>query len=227
MKTNTSKMELRPETIGAYDIQDCLDSSGVVRSIVQYQESQTVYSQGESAETVLYIQMGEIKLSVVSSFGKEAVVAILTAGDFIGERCLVGQRVRSGTAIAITAASLLVIERQEMLRALHSEHELSDCFVSYMLARNIRIEEDLVDQHCNSSEKRLARTFLLLARYGEQDEPQKMVPKISQETLAEMVGTTRSRVNFFMTKFRKIGLVKRKSGGIYINSSLVSVVLHD
>jgi CRP/FNR family transcriptional regulator, cyclic AMP receptor protein len=227
MKTTTSKAEIEPEPIGASDALDCLNSSGVAKSIGEYQQSQTVYSQGESAETIFYIQRGSIKLSVVSSVGKEAVVAILAAGDFFGEWCLAGQNVRSGTATAITAATLLVIEKQEMLRALHAEHELSDCFVSYMLARNIRIEQDLIDQLFNSSEKRLARTLLQLARYGRQDKPQRLLPKIPQETLAEMVGTTRSRVNFFMNKFKKRGFVKYNSGGIHIDPSLLSVVQRD
>jgi len=174
----------------------------------------------------LYIQKGGVRLSVVNETGKEAVVAVLGPGDFLGEGCLAGQPLRIGTATAITATTMLVIEKKEMIRVLHSEHEFSDRFITFMLARNIRIEEDLVDQLFNSSEKRLARTLLLLARYGEEDSPQKVLPKISQEMLAEMVGTTRSRVNFFMNKFRKLGLIKY-NGGLQINRSLLSVVLHD
>ena len=176
--------------------------------------------------TVMYIQKGGVKLSVVNEVGKEAVVAMLGPGDFFGEGCLAGQSVRMGTATAITPTTLLVIEKKEMIRVLHAEHEFSDRFVAYMLTRNIRIEEDLVDQLFNSSEKRLARTLLLLARYGKQDQPQKLVPKISQETLAEMIGTTRSRVNFFMNKFRKLGFIKY-NGGLHIDPSLLSVVLHE
>ena len=174
----------------------------------------------------MYIQKGGVKLSVVNEVGKEAVVAILGPGDFFGEGGMAGQPVRMGAATAITATTLLVIQKKEMIRMLHAEHEFSDRFVAYMLSRNIRIEEDLIDQLFNSSEKRLARTLLLLARYGKQDQPQKMLPKVSQEMLAEMVGTTRSRVNFFMNKFRKLGFI-RYNGGLHINSSLLSVVLHE
>jgi CRP-like cAMP-binding protein len=167
-----------------------------------------------------------VKLSVVNEVGKEAVVAILGPGDFFGEGCLAGQTICMGTATAITPTTALTIEKNEMVRVLHEEHTFSDRFISYMLGRNIRIEEDLVDQLFNSSEKRLARTLLLLARYGKQDKPEKMVPKISQEMLAEMIGTTRSRVNFFMNKFRKMGFIDY-NGGLHINTSLLSVVLHD
>jgi CRP-like cAMP-binding protein len=174
----------------------------------------------------LYIQKGGIKLSVVNEVGKEAVVAVLGPGDFFGEGGLAGQIVRTGTATAITPTTVLVIEKREMIRVLHAEHEFSDRFVAYMLSRNIRIEQDLVDQLFNSSEKRLARTLLLLARYGKQVNPETKLPKISQETLAEMIGTTRSRVNFFMNKFRKLGFIKY-NGGLHIDSSLLSVVLHE
>ena len=174
----------------------------------------------------MYIQKGGVRLSVVNEVGKEAVVAMLGAGDFFGEGCLAGQAVHMGTATAITTTTVLVIEKQEMVRVLHTEHEFSDRFLSHMLVRNIRIEADLVDQLFNSSEKRLARTLLLLARYGEQDKPQKVVAKISQETLAEMIGTTRSRVNFFMNKFKKLGFIKY-NGGLHIDTSLLSVVLHE
>jgi CRP-like cAMP-binding protein len=193
---------------------------------VEYRRSEKIYSQGESIKDVLYIQKGGIKLSVVNEVGKEAVVAMLGPGDFFGEGGMAGQLVRMGTATAITPTTLLVIEKNEMVRVLHAEHAFSDRFVAYMLSRNIRIEEDLVDQLFNSSEKRLARTLLLLARYGQQGQPQTRLPKVSQETLAEMVGTTRSRVNFFMNKFKKLGFIKY-NGGIHIDSSLLSVVLHD
>jgi CRP/FNR family cyclic AMP-dependent transcriptional regulator len=175
---------------------------------------------------VMYIQKGGVKLSVVNEVGKEAVVAILGPTDFLGEGCLAGQEIRMGTATAIAPTTILVIEKKEMMRLLHAEHELSDRFMSYILARNIRVEEDLIDQLFNSSEKRLARTLLLLARYGRESEPQKLHPKISQELLAEMIGTTRSRVNFFMNKFRKLGFI-RYNGGLHVHSSLLSVVLHE
>jgi len=177
-------------------------------------------------DSVLYIQKGAVRLSVVNETGKEAVVAVLGPGDFFGEGCLAGQPIRIGSAAAITVTIALLIEKKEMIRVLHAEHAFSDRFISYMLSRNIRVEEDLVDQLFNSSEKRLARTLLLLARYGKEDKPQKMVPKISQEMLAEMVGTTRSRVNFFMNKFRRLGFIKY-NGGLHIDASLLSVVLHD
>ena len=167
-----------------------------------------------------------MKLTVVNEVGKEAVVAILGPGDFFGEGCLAGQSVRMGTATAVTPTTVLVIQKNEMFKLLHAEHGLSDLFIKFMLARNIRIEADLVDQLFNSSEKRLARTLLLLARYGKQDQPHGVLPKMSQETLAEMIGTTRSRVNFFMNKFRKLGFIEY-NGGLQINTSLLSVVLHE
>jgi CRP/FNR family cyclic AMP-dependent transcriptional regulator len=210
----------------AFDAQAFLDSAGLARRVVEYRRSEKIFSQGESSKDVLYIQKGGIKLSVVNEVGKEAVVAMLGPGDFFGEGSLAGQLVRMGTATAITPTTLLVIEKKEMIRVLHTEHAFSDRFVAYMLSRNIRIEEDLVDQLFNSSEKRLARTLLLLAQYGKQDQPQKRLPKVSQETLAEMIGTTRSRVNFFMNKFKKLGFIKY-NGGIHIDSSLLNVVLHE
>jgi CRP/FNR family cyclic AMP-dependent transcriptional regulator len=213
-----------PKTV--FNTQDFLDSSGVARRVAEFAGKQTIYSQGDSGDTVLYVQKGGVRLSVVNETGKEAVVAILGPGDFFGEGCLAGQPLRIGTATAIAPTTVLVIEKKEMIRVLHHEHAFSDRFISFMLARNIRIEEDLVDQLFNSSEKRLARTLLLLARYGKEDKPQRVLPKVSQEMLAEMVGTTRSRVNFFMNKFRKLGFIKY-NGGLQINTSLLSVVLHD
>jgi CRP/FNR family transcriptional regulator, cyclic AMP receptor protein len=210
----------------AFNAQTFLDSAGVARKVVEYRRSEKIYSQGDSTKSVLYIQKGGVKLSVVNEVGKEATVAILGPGEFFGEGGMAGQSVRMGTATAITPTTLLVIEKNEMIRVLHAEHAFSDRFVSYMLSRNIRIEEDLIDQLFNSSEKRLARTLLLLARYGKQDHPQTAVPRVSQETLAEMIGTTRSRVNFFMNKFRKLGFIKY-NGGLQIHSSLLTVVLHD
>ena len=210
----------------AFNAQDFLDSAGVARKVTEFKKNETVFSQGDRAENVLYLQKGAVRLSVVNETGKEAVVAVLGPGDFFGEGCLAGQPIRIGSAAAITVTIALLIEKKEMIRVLHSEHAFSDRFISYMLSRNIRVEEDLVDQLFNSSEKRLARTLLLLARYGKEDKPQKMVPKISQEMLAEMVGTTRSRVNFFMNKFRRLGFIKY-NGGLHIDTSLLSVVLHD
>src|SRR5580658_4781410 len=210
----------------SFDLQDFLDTTGVSRKVAEFRKKETIFSQGDPAKNVLYIQKGGVRLSVVNETGKEAVVAVLGPGDFFGEGCLAGQPIRIGTASAITATTALIIEKKEMIRVLHVEHAFSDRFISYMLSRNIRVEEDLVDQLFNSSEKRLARTLLLLARYGKEDTPQKMVPKISQEMLAEMIGTTRSRVNFFMNKFRKLGFIKY-NGGLHVNSSLLSVILHD
>jgi CRP/FNR family transcriptional regulator, cyclic AMP receptor protein len=210
----------------AFDAQAFLDSAGVARKVKELKRAELVYAQGAAAESIMYLQSGGVKLTVVNEVGKEAVVAILGPGDFFGEGCLAGQSVRIGTATAITSSTVLVIEKAEMLKLLHEEHELSDRFIRFMLARNIRIEEDLIDQLFNSSEKRLARTLLLLARYGKEDQPHGVLPKMSQETLAEMVGTTRSRVNFFMNKFRKLGFIKY-NGGLQINTSLLSVVLHE
>ena len=192
----------------------------------KFGEGQTVFSQGDLMKDVMYIQEGGVKLTVVSETGKEAVIAILGPGDFFGEGCLAGQSICMATATTIALTTVLAIEKNEMIRVLREEHEFSDRFIAYMLARNTRVEEDLIDQLFNSSEKRLARTLLLLARYGAQGEPQKVIPKVSQETLAEMIGTTRSRVNFFMNKFRKLGFIQY-NGEIHVNKSLLSVVLRD
>jgi CRP-like cAMP-binding protein len=209
-----------------FDVQAFLDSAGVARRVVEYRKSQKIFSQGDPAASVLYIQQGGVKISVVNESGKEAVVAMLGPGDFFGEGCLAGQPVCMATATAITPTTALAIEKNEMVRVLHEEHAFSDRFISYMLARNIRVEEDLVDQLFNSTEKRLARTLLLLARYGKQNHPDTLLPRISQEMLAEMIGTTRSRVNFFMTKFRKLGFI-HYNGGLQVHNSLLSVVLHE
>ena len=203
-----------------------LDSAGLGRKVAKFRGKETVFSQGDPAKNVMYIQEGGVKLTVVNKAGKEAVVAILGPGDFFGEGCLAGQSVCMATATAIAPTTVLVIEKDEMIRVLHEEHAFSDRFIAYMLARNIRVEEDLIDQLFNSSEKRLARTLLLLARYGTPGHPRKVLPKVSQEMLAEMIGTTRSRVNFFMNKFRKLGFI-RYNGEIHINDSLLNVVLHD
>jgi CRP/FNR family cyclic AMP-dependent transcriptional regulator len=209
-----------------FDAQTFLDSAGIARRVVDFRPHAVIFSQGDPSDAVLYIQRGGVQLSVLSETGKQAIVATLTAGDFFGEGALTGQPLRMGTASATMPSTILVIEKQEMIRVLHEQHEFSDRFIAHMLARNIRIEADLVDQLFNSSEKRLARTLLLLARYGQQQEPQHVLPKISQEALAEMVGTTRSRVNFFMNKFRKLGFIEY-NGGLKINASLLSLVLHD
>ena len=213
---------------GRFNAQAFLESSGMARNVVQYSRAQAVFTQGEAAGHVLYIQSGGVKLSVLSKAGKEAVVAMLGPGDFFGEGCLAGQVVRMGSATAITPSAILTIRKERMVRLLQKQPQMSGRFISHMLMRNIRIEEDLVDQLFNSSEKRLARTLLLLARYGKQEKPIRMVPEISQETLAEMVGTTRSRVNFFLNKFKKLGFIEYDGElPIKINPSLLSVVLHD
>jgi CRP/FNR family cyclic AMP-dependent transcriptional regulator len=211
---------------GPFSAEGFLNSSGVARSIAHYDSREALFTQGDPCINILYVQKGGVKISVVSKTGKEAVVGMLGPGDFIGEGGLAGQPMRMATATAVTPVTALVIENKEMFRVLHAEHGFSDRFITYILRRNIRIEEDLIDQLFNSSEKRLARTLLLLARYGKQDKPQRLLPKIPQETLAEMVGTTRSRVNFFMNKFKKLGFIKY-NGGLQINASLLSVVLHD
>ena len=224
--SSKTKSKIKPRGRPVFDAQAFLDSAGVSRKVVQYRKSQEIYSQGDPASTVMYVQEGGVKLSVVNEVGKEAVVAILEPSDFFGEGCLAGQNIRMGTATAITPSAILVIAKDEMMRVLHAERALADRFMSYMLSRNIRIEEDLIDQLFNSSEKRLARTLLLLARYGKETQALKILPNVSQEMLAEMIGTTRPRVNFFMNKFRKLGFI-RYNGGLHVNSSLLSVVLHE
>jgi CRP-like cAMP-binding protein len=223
---DTTRSGLKTNKKRTFNAQLFLDSAGVARKVVEFQIKATIFTQGDPADSVVYIQNGRVKLSVVNGTGKEVVVAVLGPGDFLGEGCLTGQPIRMGTATAIAPSTLLVIEKKEMNRVLHEEHELSDRFISYMLSRNIRVEEDLVDQLFNSTEKRLARTLLLLARYGKENQPERVVPKVSQEILAEMIGTTRSRVNLFMNKFKKLGFI-RYNGGLHINRSLLGVVLHD
>jgi CRP/FNR family cyclic AMP-dependent transcriptional regulator len=223
---NSVKSKRKSRLKRGFDAQAFLDSAGVSRKVIEFKGAERIYTQGEAASSVMYLQSGGVKLTVVNEVGKEAVVGILGPGDFFGEGSLAGQSVRMGTATAITPTTVLVIEKSEMFKVLHAEHGLSDVFIRFMLARNIRIEEDLIDQLFNSSEKRLARTLLLLARYGKEDRPHGVLPKMSQESLAEMVGTTRSRVNFFMNKFRKLGFIKY-NGGLQINTSLLSVVLHE
>lgn len=214
--------------VSPFDAQKYLDSAGVARSVAQYGRGETVYTQGDPCDHVMYIQSGGVKLSVLSKTGREAVIAMLGPGDFFGESCLAGQPIRIGSATAITPSTILLVRKEKMVHLLHQQHAMSDRFISHMLARNIRIEEDLLDQLFNSSEKRLARALLLLARYGKQPKPIRVVPVVSQETLAEMIGTTRSRVNFFLNKFKKLGFIEYDGKlPLKINSSLLSVVLHD
>jgi len=205
-----------------------LAKAGVGKTVVNLKKKQAAFSQGAPSDAVFYIQKGKVQLTVVSKIGKEATLGILGEGEFFGEGSLAGQPLRMGSATAMTDCELLRIDKKEMMLALHREHSFSDLFVAYLLARNIRYEEDLVDQLFNSSEKRLARILLLLAHFGKEGVPETVIPKISQETLADMIGTTRSRVSFFMNRFRKLGFVHYDGGsGLQVHSSLLSVVLHD
>jgi CRP/FNR family transcriptional regulator, cyclic AMP receptor protein len=222
LETRTSKLEAGP----AAEVFAFLNSAAVSKRPIEFRKRQTLFSQGEPARHVFYIKEGSIKVAVTSTAGKEAVVTILGPGDFLGEACLAGQPRWIATATTMTQGRALVIEKNEMLRLLHAEHEFSDRFISYMVTRNLKTEEDLIDQLFNSSEKRLARTLLLLARYGKPNQALTL-PKVSQTVLAEMVGTTRTRVNFFMNKFRKLGFVDYDNGDLKINGSLLSVVLRD
>jgi CRP/FNR family transcriptional regulator, cyclic AMP receptor protein len=227
MEATTSSGKTKPHKKHIFNVQAYLTSGGVARKVIQYRRSETAYSQGDPATNIMYIQEGAVKLTVVNATGKEAVVAILGPGDFLGEGCLAGQPKCIATATTIAPTTVLIIEKEEMIRVLHTEHAFSDRFLSHMLARSIRVESDLIDQLFNSSEKRLARTLLLLARYGKQDQPETMIARMSQETLAEIIGTTRSRVNFFMNKFRNLGFIEYSNREIRVNKSLLSVVLHD
>ncbi len=210
----------------AFDPNTFLATIGKGRKLVAVQKKQTVYTQGDRADTVFYVQKGKVRLTVLSKAGKEATIGIVGERNFFGEGTLAGQLLRMGSAVALTDCDLLRVEKKAMLDALHREHAFSDLFVAYLLARNIRYEADLVDQLFNSSEKRLARILLLLAHFGKEGNPETVVPKISQETLAEMIGTTRARVSFFMNRFRKLGFI-HYNGGLQVHSSLLSVVLHD
>jgi CRP/FNR family transcriptional regulator, cyclic AMP receptor protein len=210
----------KSKAVSPFNVEKYLQSSGVARKEVEYRKRQTIFAQGDQCESVMYLQRGSVKLTITSTAGKEAVIAMLSAGDFFGEGCIAGQPMRTATAVAMESSSVLVIAKKEMIRVIHEEPEFSDRFVAHMLKRNVRVEEDLTDQLFNSSEKRLARTLLLVARYGKEEEPEKIVAK------AEMIGTTRSRVSFFMNKFRKLGYIKY-NGGMQINSSLLRVVLRD
>jgi CRP-like cAMP-binding protein len=225
--TNTAKAAARKRE---FDPDNFLATIGAGRKTVAVPKKKTVFSQGDAADAVFYIQKGKVRLSVVSTIGREATIGILREKDFFGEGSLAGQALRMGSAAAMTDCELLRIDKGAMMSALHREHAFSDMFVAYLLARNIRYEEDLVDQLFNSSEKRLARVLLLLAHFGKEGVPETVVPKISQETLAEMVGTTRSRVSFFMNRFRKLGFIHYaggEEGGLQVHSSLLNIVLHD
>jgi CRP/FNR family transcriptional regulator, cyclic AMP receptor protein len=211
----------------AFEPSAFLAKNGLGRKIVELEKRNTVFSQGDAADAVFYIRRGKVKLTVISKRGKEATIALLGAGDFLGEECIAAiQPQRLTTAMALTPCTVLKISRKEMMRVLDEEKAFNELFVSYLLARNVRIQEDLVDQLFNSSEKRLARTLLLLARFGKDGKPETVIPKISQETLAEMVGTTRSRVSFFMNRFRKLGFIEY-NGTLSVHSSLLNIVLHD
>ena len=220
--------EIRPRSSGAFDASAFLESSGIARKIIVYQRGDAVFTQGDACDHVMYIQRGGVKLSVRSKTGREAIVAMLGPGDFFGEGCLAGQQQRSGGATAITPSAILFVDKRTMLRLLRTQPAMSDRFIAHMLARNIRSEEDLLDQLFTSSEQRLARSLLLLAGYGTQDKPTGTVPRISPEMLVKMAGTTRSRVHFFLNKFKRQGFID--DDGVLplsINSSLLSVVLHD
>jgi CRP/FNR family cyclic AMP-dependent transcriptional regulator len=211
----------------AFKVQNFLAENGLGRKIIELEKHTTIFSQGDAATSVFYIQKGKVKLTVVSRRGKEATIALLSAGDFVGEECIAAiQPLRMATATTLTPVTVLRIERKEMVRVLGRELAFSETFVAYLLARNVHIQEDLIDQLFNSSEKRLARALLILARFGKDVTPEMVIPKISQETLAEMIGTTRSRVSFFMNRFRELGFIEY-NGGLSVHSSLLNVVLHD
>jgi CRP/FNR family cyclic AMP-dependent transcriptional regulator len=210
----------------AFNAETFLTSAGIARKIAEYHQKAIIFTQGKSSKHVMYVQEGSVKLTVVNEFGKEAVVAMLGPGDFFGEVCLAGQKVSGATATATTPTKVLVIDKDEMIRVLHTEHAFSDRFIQHMLSRNIRVEADLVDQLFNSTEKRLARTLLLLAQYGKNDVPEKLLPNVSQKTLAQTICSTRPRVNLLMNKFKGLGFI-HTNGGLHINCSLLSVVLDE
>jgi CRP/FNR family transcriptional regulator, cyclic AMP receptor protein len=216
----------RRKRTAAFDLEKYLTTSGVAKKVVSYQKGQIIFSQGSPSEAAFYLQQGSVKLTITSSGGKEAVIALLYPGDFLGEGCVAGYPLRVATATTLEATTVLMIGKQEMIRVIHEERLFSDRFVFHMLKRNIRIEEDLTDQLFNSTEKRLARALLLVARYGKSEQPERVVAGISQETLAEIVGTTRSRVSLFMNKFRRLGYIEY-NGGLHINSSLLNIVLRE
>ena len=217
-------MKVKEKVKPAFDLKVFLTKGR--RKLADYGENAVIFSQGDAADALFYIHKGKVKITVLSRQGKEAVVAILGAGDFFGEGCLAGQALRTATSVSMSGCSIMKLEKSDVVRALHEQPSFSEVFVAHLLSRNIRIEEDLVDQLFNSSEKRLARVLLLLANFGKEGTPQTVIPKMSQETLAEIVGTTRSRVSFFMNRFRKLGFIEY-NGGLTIHSSLLNVVLHD
>jgi len=217
---------MKARAIPRFDLEGFLGSAGIRRKVTAFRRKQKVFAQGDAAMAVFYVQEGAVKLSVISASGKEAVVGMMGPGDFFGEGCLAGQPLRMGSATALIPTRLLVVEKKTMMRVLHEQHALADRFIQYVLERNIRIEEDLIDQLFNSSEKRLARTLLLLANFGKDGGPQPITTSISQATLAEIIGTTRPRVSHFMNKFRKLGFIEY-NGHLQIHSSLLSVLLHE
>jgi CRP/FNR family cyclic AMP-dependent transcriptional regulator len=219
-------MGKNPKRPRPFDVEDYLSNAGIARRVVKFRKGQVLFSQDDPSDDVFFIQSGNAKLTIVNPQGKEAVLALLGRGDFLGEGCIIGNPVRMATATAMAPLEATLIEKKEMMRVLHDEQEFAGKFIHYMLERNIKTEADLVDQLFNSSEKRLARALLILARYGKEGEPETVTAKISQEILAELVGTTRSRVNFFMNKFRKLGFI-HYNGGLQVHSSLLNVVLHD
>jgi CRP/FNR family cyclic AMP-dependent transcriptional regulator len=216
-----------PEQTAAFDPRLFLTKLGVGKSKQEYQEDEAVFSQGDAADAVFYLQSGKVKLTAVSAQGKEAVVAILQEGSFFGEGCLAGQLLRMSTASTVERSTIIRVATRVMVGLLHKEPEFAERFLAYLLSRNIRMEADLVDHLFNSSEKRLARLLLLMANFGQESKPLPMIAKMSQETLAEMIGTTRSRVSFFLNRFRDLGFIDYNGGGMHVHSSLVSVVLHD
>jgi CRP-like cAMP-binding protein len=226
MNPSNKKYKGTPGKRGAFNAQAFLDSAGVARRVKEFKIEEVIFSQGSVAGTIMYIQDGGVKITALSASGKEAIIATLGPGDFFGEGSMAGQPLRMASATAITPSTVLIVDKDAMQEVLHEQHELSDLFIQFVLTRNIRIEEDLIDQLFNSTEKRLARTLLLLARYGKPDQQQRILPKVSQETLAEMIGTTRTRVNLFMNKFKKMGFINY-NGGLQVNDSLLNVVLHD
>jgi CRP/FNR family cyclic AMP-dependent transcriptional regulator len=224
------KRPSKPKGEQRFDLKSFLAKGGKGRTLADYPKNHQIFSQGDPADSIFYIQKGKIKLTVVSHNGKEAVVAILGAGDFFGEGCLAGQSLRMATATTMFECSIMRMEKTSVIRLLHDQPAFSELLLHHLLSRNIRVEEDLVDQLFNSSEKRLARVLLLLANFGKDGKPEMVIPKISQETLAEIIGTTRSRVSFFMNRFRKLGFIQykgRRTGDLEVHSSLLNVILHD
>jgi CRP/FNR family transcriptional regulator, cyclic AMP receptor protein len=219
-------MPMAPKAVRGFDPKASLTKIKAGKATREYRTKEVVFSQGDVADAVFYVQSGRVRLNVVSARGKEAVIAILERGTFFGEGCLAGQPLRMATANAMQAATIIRVEKKTMVGLLHREPEFAELFIAYLLARNVRIEEDLVDQLFNSSEKRLARILLLLAHFGKELRPETVIPKVSQDTLAGMVGTTRSRVNYFMNRFRKLGFI-HYNGGLQVHSALLTVVLHD